>query len=127
LTDSHDSALAALDAFWNVIRKKADEDQKFASALVAALGVPIEFKVETPPDAEGFARIVNYIEPRIIAKRGEAEFREIFTALSDPQKKTVIKAYNLASSDAVTGKRGPALVDLLWEAASAQEKRMAQR
>lgn len=127
MTRSHDSALAALDAFWGVVREKADADASFANSLVNALAIPIEIKVETPPDAEGFARIVNFIEPRVLAKRGEAEFRAIFTALTDAQKKAVIKNYNLASTEALKGKKGPALVDVLWEAGSAQAERMGGR
>jgi hypothetical protein len=127
MKEPHLNALAALDAFWNVVREKADHDAAFAAKLVTALSIPIQFHVDTPPDAEGYARIASFIEPRVVAKQGEVRFREIFSAFTDAQKKGVIRNFNLASPDAITGKRGAALVDIMWEAAASQAKRMADR
>ena len=127
MTSSHDSALEALDGFWTVIREKADSDPAFARALVSALNVPIEIKIEPPLDAEAFKAVHAYISPRALVDQGEVRFRECFNALTDAQKNTVIKNQNYASADAIAGKRGAALVDILWLAASAQAERLSNR
>lgn len=127
MTSSHDTALDALDGFWSVIRAKADADPAFAHQLVAALHIPIEFRIEPPVDTETFKAVHPYISPRVLAEKGETRFREYFDALTDAQKKTVIKNNNFASPDAIGRKRGSALVDILWAGAKAQADRMAGR
>lgn len=127
MTGSHDSALEALDGFWNAIRNKADSDPAFALALVSALGIPIQFKIEPPLDAPAFKAVHAFISPRALVDQGEDKFRELFSALTDAQKKAVIKNNNYASADALVKKRGAALIDILWSAASAQAERMASR
>jgi hypothetical protein len=127
MTDSHDSALEALDGFWSAIRNKADSDATFARDLVSALAIPIQFKIEPPLDATAFKAVHAFISPRVLVDQGEDKFRELFSALTDAQKKTVIKTNNYASAEALQKKRGVALIDILWSAASAQAERMASR
>lgn len=127
MTGSHDSALEALDGFWNAIRNKADSDPTFARELVSALRIPIQFRIEPPLDAEAFKAVHPFISPRALVDQGEERFREVFSALTDAQKKAVIKNNNYASADALVRKKGTALIDILWSAASAQAERMASR
>jgi hypothetical protein len=127
MTSSHDSAIEALDGFWNVIREKADLDPAFARAIVSALKIPIMIKIEPPLDAEAFKAVHAYISPRALIELGEERFREFFNALTDAQKKAVIKNQNYASADAIAGKKGAALVDIVWLAANAQADRLSNR
>lgn len=126
MTSSHESALDALDGFWSVIRDKADADPAFARALLSALSIPIAFQIQPPLDAEAFKAAHPYIAPRAMVAQGEERFREFFNALTDAQKKAVIKSNNYASADAIGKKKGAALVDILWTAATAQAERMAR-
>lgn len=127
MTSSHETALDALEGFWNVIRDKANTDPAFARALVTALNIPIAFEIQPPLDAETFKAVHPFISPRAMVGQGEEKFREFFNALTDPQKRTVIRNHNFASAEAVKTVKGTVLVDVLWKAAKAQADRMAGR
>jgi hypothetical protein len=50
--------------------------------------------------------------------------------MEDKDKKKVIAAYNLAPGETLTGRgapRGPALVEIMWKAATAQRTRRERR
>jgi hypothetical protein len=109
------------------VRRRAEADPAFAAELVKALAIPVEIKIERSPDV---AAHILLLDPFVIAGRGEVAFREVFSAMEDRDKKKVIVAYNLAPSEQVTGRgtpRGPALVELMWKAATAQRERMERR
>jgi hypothetical protein len=58
------------------------------------------------------------------------EFRSIFSKLKDADLIRIIKVYNLAPPEMIAGRtapKGPALVTLMWDAASAQRTRMEKR
>lgn len=127
MSERHSSALGALDAFFTAVRSQAERDSVFAAELVQALSVPIEIKVETPADV--VANML-HLDPVVIAGRGYEVFREVFVPIPDASKKKIIKHYNLADPTTLTGRgspRGEALVDLLWEAASAKRARFVSR
>ena len=124
---SHSSAVGALDALWAIIRRQAERDPTFAAEMVKALTVPIEISIETSADIQGAMPL---LDPIIIAGKGLDAFLTTFTPLKDADLKRIIKAYNLASPDAITGKtapKGKALVQLMWAAASSQRKRLEER
>jgi hypothetical protein len=127
MTTHHSSAIGALDAFWAIIRRQAERDPAFAAEIAKALTVPIELTIETSADVQASMPL---LDPIVIAGRGLDDFLSTFTPLKDADLKKIIKAYNLASSDAITGKtapKGKALVHLMWEAAAAQRKRLQDR
>lgn len=123
----HSSALGAMDAFWSIVRRQAERDPAFAAEIAKALGVPIELRIETSADVQGAMPL---LDPVVIAGKGLDVFRQTFTPLKDVDLKKIIKGYNLAPADAITGKtapKGKALVDLMWTASASQRRRMEDR
>lgn len=124
---SHSSALGALDAFWDVLRRQADRDPAFAAELTKALAIPVEIRLETSADVQ---RAMPFLDPFVVAGRGLDHFRQTFNQMKDADLRKIIKAFNLAPAEAITGKGAPkaaALVALMWEAASAQRRRWDER
>ncbi len=124
---SHSSVLGALDAFWAVLRRQAERDPAFAAELVKALSVPVTLHVQSAADVEG---AMPHLDPVVIAGKGSDEFRQLFGQLKDAQLKKVIKAYNLAPAEMITGKAAPkgiALLDLMWKGAKSQRDRLEER
>jgi hypothetical protein len=124
---SHSSTLGALDAFWDVLRRQAERDPAFAAELTKALGIPVEIKIETSADVQG---ALPFLDPFVVAGRGVDHFRQTFGQMEDADLKKIIKAFNLASKEAITGKGSPkraALVTMMWEAASSQRRRWDER
>lgn len=127
MTDRRTSPQQSLDAFFDVVRRRAGEDPSFAAELVNALGVPVELHIQTASDVEAN---MAFLDPFVIAGKGVDSFRQTFGPMKDAELKKVIRAFNLASPDTLTGKgspKGAALVTLMWEAASAQRKRWEER
>lgn len=124
---THASALGALDAFWATVRRQAERDPAFASQLTAALGVPVQIVISNSADVTA---AMSYLDPFVIAGKGLDEFRATFGPIADADLKKIIKAFNLAPPEMLKGKgspKGAALVTLMWDAASAQRKRMQDR
>lgn len=124
---THASALGALDAFWATVRRQAERDPAFAAQLTSALGVPVEVTISNGADVTAS---MPFLDPFVIAGRGLDDFRSTFGQMKDADLKKIIRAYNLAPPEMVTGKgapKGAALVTLMWEAAAAQRKRMQDR
>lgn len=124
---SHSSAVDALEAVFASIRRQAERDPSFAAELISALQIPVEVKIE---GANGVQGAMLYLDPVVIAGKGLDEFLSVFGAMKDPEKKKVIRAYNLAAPESLSGKdapKGPALVELMWTAARAQRERLEQR
>lgn len=113
MTEKRVSAIGALDAFFATVRRHADENPAFASELVQALSIPIEVTVETPADVK--AKML-FLDPVVIAGQGYDVFRQTFVPLKDPQKKAIIKHYNLADLPSKGGPKGDELVGIMWEA-----------
>ncbi len=127
MTKQHSDVLGALDGFFDAVRRRAETDPTFAAEIAKALAIPVEIKIERAGDVS--ANIL-FIEPRVIAAKGELAFRELFTAMDDKDKKKVIAAYNLAPGETLSGKGAPkglALVEIMWAAANAQRARMQGR
>ncbi len=125
--NSHSSALGALDAFWDVLRRQAERDPAFAAELTKALNIPVEVKIETSADVQG---AMPFLDPFVVAGKGLDHFRQTFGQIKDADLRKIIKAFNLAPAEATTGKgapKGAALVTLMWEAASAQRRRWDER
>lgn len=120
MSEKRVSAVGALDAFFAVVRRHADDNPTFAAELVQALSVPIEVTVETPADVK--AKML-FLDPVVIAGKGYDAFREVFVPLKDPQKKAIIKHYNLADLPSKGGPKGDELVGLIWEAARSKRAR----
>jgi hypothetical protein len=116
------SPLGALDSFFSVIRSKAADDVEFARDLTRALNVPIEFCV----DAADAGALLPFIDPVVLAGEGLDKFRNVVGHLKDADVRKIITNNNLASKDELVGKRGVALKDLLWEAASEKRKRLVR-
>lgn len=117
------SAVEALDEFFRVVRRYADQDEKFAAELVNALGVPISIELE-PKD---LAKALPYLDPVIVAGKGIDEFRKVFRPLTDAQLRKIIVHFNIASKDAVPAKNGPKgeeLFDMLWEGANKRRQKL---
>lgn len=119
---THSTPLGALDSFFAVIRARADRDPDFARDLVRALGIPVEFRVE---EAEA-ATLMPYADPVIIAGKGIDEFRRVFQKFKDADIKKIIRNHNLASADDLVGRKGAALRELLWEAASEKRRQLTR-
>ena len=125
--NSHSSALGALDAFWDVLRRQAERDPAFAAELTKALNIPVEVKIETSADVQG---AMPFLDPFVVAGKGVDHFRQTFGQIKDADLRKIIRAFNLAPAEATTGKGAPkdaALVTLMWEAASAQRRRWDER
>ncbi|MGH8429646.1 MAG: hypothetical protein ACREUF_04495, partial [Solimonas sp.] len=63
------------------------------------------------------------LDPVAIAGKGLDEFRRVFCAMKDPDKRKVIKVFNLAPAESLTGRDNPKgndLAELMWTAAMAQ-------
>lgn len=121
---THSSALGALDAFWATVRRQAERDPAFAAQLITTLGIPVQLSVTDVSAAMPF------LDPFVIAGKGLDEFRATFGQIPDADLKKIIKAFNLAPPEMLKGKgspKGAALVTLMWDAASAQRKRMQDR
>lgn len=124
---SHKSAIDALEAVFASIRRQAERDPTFAAELISSLAIPVEINIE---GASGVQNAMLFLDPVVIAGKGLDEFLRVFGTMKDPDKKKVIKAYNLAPPETVTGRaapKGQALVDLMWEAASARRQRLELR
>lgn len=105
-------AAAALDRFFSVVRQKASDDPRFASALLDALGVDVIFR-----GAETAAAV----DPVMVAMKGQEEFRRTFLTYSAAQLKTIIKDFNLATTADMKGKSKPAqIVEVMWSGAQAK-------
>lgn len=117
------SAVEALDEFFRVVRRYADQDEKFAAELVNALGVPISIELEPKDLAKGLP----YLDPVIIAGQGIDKFREVFRPLTDAQLRKIVVHFNIASKDAVPAKNGPKgedLFDMLWKGANQRRQKL---
>lgn len=124
---NHSSVLGALDAFWATLRRQAERDPTFASQLANSLSIPVDIKIESSADVTS---AMPHLDPVVIAGRGLDEFRSVFGRLKDADLRKIIKAYNLAPSEAISGKgapKGEALVAILWDAAQSQRKRLQDR
>lgn len=123
----HSSAIAALEAFFSAVRRQAERDPAFASELLTSLSIPVEIRIESSAGVQGAMLL---LDPVVIAGKGLDEFRRVFGAMKDPDKRKVIKAYNLAPAEGLTGKQAPkgeALIELMWSAACAKRKRLEER
>lgn len=124
---SHSSAKDALEAVFSTIRRQVDRDPAFGAELISALQIPVQIKIE---NSAGVQAALLFLDPVVIAGQGLDEFLKVFGSMKDPDKKKVIKAYNLASAEELTGRdapKGRALVELMWNAACAQRKRLEER
>jgi hypothetical protein len=122
MTQRNSSAVGALDQFFSVIRQKAAHDPDFAASLISALNIPFEIVIETPADVKSK---MLYLDPYVIAAKGYEQFRGVYGQLKDPQKKAIIKYYDIA--DLPTGRgapKGEELVDILWQGAQSKRKRL---
>lgn len=105
------TATQYLDAFFDVIRRKAADDTKFAHQLVEALGANVLFEGED---------IVGVVDPVVlVTKRDKERFKAIFADRTVAQLKTIMRGSNLAEASEMTGLRKPALLDLLYDSAKA--------
>ncbi len=105
------TATTYLDAFFDVIRRKAADDTKFAHDLVEALGANVLFEGED---------IVGIIDPvALVTKRDEARFKAIFADRTLKQLKAILTESNLAQPSEMTGLKKPALLQLLYDGARA--------
>jgi hypothetical protein len=103
--------LEYLDGFWGVIRRKAADDAKFAHDLVEVLGGNVLFEGED---------IVGVVDPVVlVTKRDEARFKAIFADRTVAQLKTIMRSSNLAEASEMAGLRKPALLELLYQSATA--------
>ena len=119
------SALEALDDLFSVIRRAADENDKFAAEIVQSLSVPIRIEFEP----KSLTKTLPYLDPIIIAGEGLDEFRRIFRPLTDAQMRKIITHFNIASKDDVPARGGPKgedLFELLWNGASRQRARLSR-
>lgn len=126
MTDLRTSTLAALDGFFAAVRRKADEDPDFAAVLAKELCIPIEVVVAEPADVR---KKILFLDPVVVVGQGIDKFREVFAKLTDPQKRQVIKHYNLADPETLKGKgspKGEALFDILWEGALARRQKLVR-
>lgn len=124
---SHNSAVDALETVFAAIRRQAERDPAFGAELLSALKIPVEVRVE---GGAGVQANMLFLDPVVIAGKGLDEFLLVFGRLKDPDKKKVIKAYNLASAEELSGRgspKGQELVELMWKAASAKRKRLEER
>lgn len=124
---SHNSAVDALEAVFATIRRQAERDPGFAAELLASLKIPVEIRVD---GADGVQQNILYLDPVVIAGKGLDDFFRLFGALKDPDKKKVIKAYNLAPPEDLAGRgapKGQELVELMWNAARAKRARLEER
>jgi hypothetical protein len=127
MTEARSNPQQALDAFFDVIRRRVGDDPTFAAELISALNVPVELQIQTSADV---GANMTFLDPFVIAGKGVDDFRQTFGPLKDADLRRIIRAFNLASPDSLTGKgapKGAALVTLMWEAASAQRKRWDER
>lgn len=118
------SPLSALDAFFAVVRARAERDPEFAAELAKACNFPIEVRVDTPTDMKA---ALPFLDPIALAGRGAETFRAVFGVLKDADKRRVIKHYDLASAETLKGPpapKGEALYDLLWDGATARRRRI---
>lgn len=124
---SHKSALDALEAFFSTVRRQVERDPAFAAEMLRSLAVPVEIHVQ---GGAGVQAAMLLLDPVIIAGKGLDEFRKVFGAMKDTDKKKVIVTYNLAPADTLKGRdapKGEALVELMWQAAKAKRDRLEQR
>lgn len=124
MSEKQTSAIGALDAFFATVRRHADDNPAFAAELVQALSIPIEVVVETPADVK--AKML-FLDPIVIAARGYDAFRETYVPLKDPQRKAIIKHYNLADLPSKGGPKGEDLIGIMWEAARSKRARIDGR
>jgi|CXWL01.1.fsa_nt_gi hypothetical protein len=124
---SHSSAVDALEAVFATIRRQAERDPAFGAELLSVLKIPVEVRIESSAAVQ---TNMLFLDPVVIAGKGLDEFLKVFGSLKDPDKKKVIKAYNLAAPETLTGRtapKGQELVELMWAAASAKRARLEER
>lgn len=124
---THHTAMDALESIFDTIRRQVERDPAFGAELLSALRIPVHIRIENSASVQG---AMLFLDPVVIAGQGLDEFLKVFGALKDPDKKKVIKAYNLAPAEDLTGKgapKGQALVELMWSAACAKRKRLEER
>lgn len=123
---THNNPMDALESLFDTIRRQVERDPAFGAALLSALQVPVQIRIE---NSAGVTGAMLFLDPVVIAGQGLDEFLKVFGAMKDPDKKKVIKAYNLAAAEDLAGRgapKGDALVELMWKAACAKRKRLEE-
>lgn len=127
MTTHHNNAMDALESVFDTIRRQVERDPAFGAELLSALRVPVHIRIENSASVQG---AMLFLDPVVIAGQGIDEFLKVFGAMKDPDKKKVIRAYNLAPPEDLMGRtapKGQALAELMWNAACAKRKRLEER
>lgn len=108
----------ALDSFFQIVREEALSNPRFARRLLEATGFTVEFRGE-----EALAAI----DPLLVAMNGPEEFRRTFVSMKPKDVTKIGVDFNLVEREETKGKKIGALVDLLWERASARMRDLMPR
>ena len=104
-------ASKALDQFFAVVRQEAVNNPAFGARLLEALNVSVVY--------EG-AMAAEVVDPIALVSRGQEGFRKTFLSFDDKALKKLLTDHSLASKTDIGKRKGPGLVELLWERAQAK-------
>ena len=111
-------ASKALDGFFAVVREEAVRNPVFGARLLDALGVTVEYRGTVVGDV---------VDPIALVRQGQEKFRATFLTFDDKTLKKVLNDHGLASKTDIGKRKGPALVELLWERAEAKHSSLFGR
>ena len=106
-------AAQALATLFEIVREEALNNPKFARRLLEAVGHTVEFRGEQALAA---------VDPLLVAKSGEDEFRRTFLSMTAANLKKIGKDFSLIETHEMARKSVPQLVQLLWERASERRR-----
>ena len=108
----------ALDRFFAIVRQEAVRNPGFGARLLDALNVQVLYQGDVAAEV---------IDPVGLVGHGQEEFRKIFLGFDDKRLTKFLKDFDLASKTDIGRRKGPALVDLLWERASTKHEQLFGR
>ncbi len=108
----------ALDGFFAVVREEAVRNPAFGARLLNALGFTVEYRGAIAGEV---------VDPIALVRQGQEKFRATFLTFDDKTLKKILADHGLASKTDIGKRKGPALVELLWERAETKHTSLFSR